>query len=477
MYEALFGLRERPFAAAPTAERYFPGTSIDNARKTLTRCIERAEGTGIVIGPSGTGKTLLCQVLAQQLAEEFATVVLASGRVCTRRALLQAILFELGLPYRGLEEGELRLALLDHLAPRREPSASLVLLVDEAHTLPWRLLEELRLLSNLIRDGQPRVRLVLAGGTQLEERFASPKLDSFNQRLAARCYLESLDREECFAYTRYQITAAGGNADHVFSPEALQSVYRATDGIPRLVNQVCDHALVLCAAGGQRQVTAAAIEEAWADLQQLPAPWSGSSEVQAVNSTVEFGKLEDSTDEAPEAIPFRSSIDTREFASAAPAEKIERIQEQLAAIDDEFQPAGSIGPEVDLIFRETIDPFGEKFEEEEVVLDRFASLDNVFSHRPVVSSREGREISDLLAPFTTTAETAQRRSPADTRYDGGQATAHRVALNDASSAELNDDDLIIIEDEAHTPREHGGNPAPLVRRQEYRQLFAKLRRG
>ena len=117
MYEAFFQLSERPFAAAPIASRYFPAAAIENARKTLTRCIERAEGASLVVGPSGTGKSLLCQVMAEQFRDTFAVATLASGQLSTRRGLLQAILFELGLPYRGMEEGELRLSLIDHLAP------------------------------------------------------------------------------------------------------------------------------------------------------------------------------------------------------------------------------------------------------------------------------------------------------------------------------------------------------------------------
>src|SRR5580698_9921498 len=98
MYEAFFHLRRRPFAAAVQVERYFPAASIEQARKTIVRCIERAEGPAIVVGPAGTGKTLLCQLLARQLGDRFKTAVLTCGHVGARRALLQAILFELGQP-------------------------------------------------------------------------------------------------------------------------------------------------------------------------------------------------------------------------------------------------------------------------------------------------------------------------------------------------------------------------------------------
>ena len=165
-------------------------------RGRLWYAAQRAEGIGLVTGPAGTGKTLLCQVLAEQSRGQLEVALLASGRFNTRRSLLQAILFELGLPYREMEEGDLRLSLIDHLSPRGGTSQSgLLLIVDEAHALPLRLLEELRLITNLVRNGQARVRLVLSGSPQLEERLASPKMTSFNQRVTARCYLEcSIER-------------------------------------------------------------------------------------------------------------------------------------------------------------------------------------------------------------------------------------------------------------------------------------------
>ncbi len=183
MYDGSFGLNRRPFTSVPQVDHYFPASAIEGARTTLARCIQRGEGAGLVIGPAGTGKTLLCLLLAEQFRRSFQVATLNSGRLSTRRALFQAILYELGRPYRGLDEGELRLAVIDYLTTGDGSSRGMVLLVDEAHTLPLRLLEEVRLLGNLARSGQPLVRLVLAGGPAVEERLANPKLDSFNQRL------------------------------------------------------------------------------------------------------------------------------------------------------------------------------------------------------------------------------------------------------------------------------------------------------
>ncbi len=145
MYETFFDFTSRPFLSAPQPKNYFPATAIEAARCTLERLIQRGEGPGLIIGPPGTGKTLLCHLLAERFNGPFAVALLAGGRLKSCQAMLQAILYELGVPCRGLDEGELRLALMDYLEPKPDGPEALLLLVDEAHTLSWRLLDEVRL--------------------------------------------------------------------------------------------------------------------------------------------------------------------------------------------------------------------------------------------------------------------------------------------------------------------------------------------
>ena len=303
MYESYFGLTERPFAPTPRADRYFPAASADAARQTLARCAERAEGTGLLIGPPGIGKSLLLYVLADQFRERFSVAVLCGGQLQTRRELLQAILFELQLPYESKDEGELRLALVDHLARGEHCPQGMLLLVDEAHALPTLLLEELRMITNLVRHGEPQVRLALAGGMPLEEKLADPALEALSQRLTARCYLDAFDRAETMDYVRFQVAVAGGQAEDLFDDSALEAVHQATGGVPRLVNQVCDHALLLGCQTDQRPITSESIQEAWADLQQLPAPWQGAPAVTS-EGVVEFGGLDDE-----EPVPDEPALD------------------------------------------------------------------------------------------------------------------------------------------------------------------------
>jgi type II secretory pathway predicted ATPase ExeA len=496
MYEAHFGLNKRPFASVPRVDQYFPGAAIEGARQTLTRCIQRAEGTSIVIGPSGTGKTLLCQTLVEQFKDTFQTVHLSSGRLSTRRALLQAILFGLGQPYRGMDEGELRLSLVDYLTLGDKCTDGMLLLVDEAHTLPLRLVDEIRMITNLVSQGQPRVRLALAGSPALEERLASPKLESFNQRIVARCYLESFNREETRQYVEAQTKGAGVTPSKLFASDVYPAIHQATDGVPRLINQLCDHALLLAFARGQRQISRATIEEAWADLQQLPTPWTGGEAKEEENNVIEFGGLDDEPSESDDTMaqpaPALRVALTPDESAPNPAAQVAEIQQALASLDDDFQPAGAIRPEMELVFDDLSNPFSEEFEEEEIVVDRYTTIcRSSQQEHPMVFTRQESEqlqplrpaasVSPSVAAPAASAPPEPRAYPAEHAYETPAATANPVELETVplraeSPAPVDDESLIVVEDDYDddVPRPH--KPAP-VRRQEYRQLFAHLRRS
>src|SRR5207237_10878682 len=140
---------------------YLPAASVDAARQALARCVERGAGAGLLIGPPGMGKSLLLQVLSAQFADKMAVVQLAGGQLESRRELLQAILFELHLPYRGMEEGEMRLALVDHLTAGDKSPQGMLLVVEEAKTFPKLLLEDVRRMTTRAAGGERRARFVL----------------------------------------------------------------------------------------------------------------------------------------------------------------------------------------------------------------------------------------------------------------------------------------------------------------------------
>lgn len=518
MYERHFGLSSRPFPFAPQAEGYVPTPGCEQARQTLSRCIERGEGVGVLVGPAGTGKTLLCQVLASQFQGRFQVAHLAGARLATRRALLQNILYELKLPYRELDEGELRLMLVDHLAPRGGGAGGLLLLLDEAYTLPLRLLEEVRLLTNVVHEGQSRVRLVLAGGMALEERLAHPKLESLQQRIAARCYLQPLGREETGRYIEQQLRRVGGEAERIIPPASQAAIHTATDGIPRLIHQLCDHALLLAAVRGCAAVEPALVEEAWADLQQLPLPLAEKPDLKAPQrGIIEFGQLDETEPVAGTTGATTTRATTSGTAHAARAQ-LDAITHSLAQFEepagacaataasasDAFVPSAA-STEVELFFDPGHDPFGGHWDEEEIVIDRYASLEQTAIPTQRVVSEEGRAFGAAVRACYEPAASPDVPSEAPRvipvvhpRPQPGRDGDEELPATIAAQADFHpasdpllpehpaparhrgplslrqlgqdDRDIILVESEEH-------DPLPPLRpgRSEYRQLFSRLR--
>jgi type II secretory pathway predicted ATPase ExeA len=459
---------DRVFPSHPQVGRYFPAAAIDSARRRLVRSIERGDGPCVVIGSAGTGKSLLLQVLAAGFKERFDVVLLACASLCTRRALLQAIQFELGLEYRHRDEGRLRLSLLDQLLAANQSVEGLLLLVDEAQSLPPHLIEELRVLTNLVRGGKPRVRLVLAGLPSLEETLAGPELESFSQRLAARCYLGNLTRDETTQYVRAHLAAASIDPDQLIAAEAWAALFDATDGVPRLVNQLCDQTLMLAAELDLPQIDRPLIQAAWAELQQLPVPWEvtteGGSSATGHSSIIEFGALDaDDADEttanavvdaaaagrlapAPSA-PTSSLASTAPLGAAPPAvEELEvvepteldeeialnetatgggpgscRAEDSLAVAQQDTrsaEPGMASPPRRPRVFGgcvpTAIDPFADQFEEEELVLENFGGLSGIFHPRtPCVENRRNPAFAQLLdqAIQSSASTTAHANEP------------------------------------------------------------------
>ncbi len=266
MYERHFGLRQRPFRATPDSESYYPATSHEAALARLQQAIADDEGLLLLTGEPGTGKTLLAHCLLERLGEETTSAFLTNSHLPTPAALLQAILYDLGQPYEGRGEQELRLTLTDLLLRWFAEGRRTLLIVDEAQHLPLEVLEELRLLGNLeARDGKA-VQVLLASQPGLLEKLQHPDLAAFRQRLAVRVHLEPLPVQEAADYLVHQLRAVGGRPERLLTDEALEVLAQGTHGIPRLLNQAGHQALQLAAAAEAAQVDAEAAIEALASL-------------------------------------------------------------------------------------------------------------------------------------------------------------------------------------------------------------------
>jgi type II secretory pathway predicted ATPase ExeA len=464
--------------AAPRTEFYHPAAVIDAALGSIERAIRRAEGLALVVGPAGTGKSLLLAKVAENVRDDFDCAFLSGARICTRRALWQSVLAAIGEPYRGIGESDLRMAVIERIRGLAAAGSGLVLLVDEAHTLPTRLLEELRLLTN-VPTPLPAVHIVLAGSPKLEETLGLPRLESLAQRIAVRAYLEPLDHTETLAYLRTQTRAAGLAWDRLFAPGADDAVFAATDGVPRLINQLCDQALVTAGDSG-RCVTATDIAAAWGEIQRLPVP-AAIARAGLVDGVRHTG---DDLGPAGAAEPYG----VVEFGGLDADDRLLDADDRLIV-----GTSGSgatdpwVGPDVEFVFDGGEDPFEEFFALEERVVERYLVRGPAeFRGHPAVTSREGSDIGGLLADFDREARDVPDAAAVDhgiphhaaARGATGSVTGRAGAELTIAETTVEDDDtdMVVIEEDLDALA------APLgavftVRPGDYRSLFTRLRRG
>jgi type II secretory pathway predicted ATPase ExeA len=457
--------------ASPRTQFYFAATEIDAALRGAERCIRRAEGVALVVGGPGNGKSLLLLKLAEQVRDDFDVALLTGASICTRRALWQSILAAIGEPYRGIDEADLRIAIVERIRGLAATGSGLVILVDEAHTLPTRLIEELRLLTN-IPTPMPAVHIVLSGTSRLDEMLGAPRMASLAQRIAVRGYLEPLDHQETLAYLRTQVATAGLTWDKLFEAGCDDAVYKVTEGVPRLINQVCDQALVLVAESNRR-VTPADVAASWREIQRLPAPAGlepmaaerAADDEIATAFTSEFGGddlgvVEFGADDPP--APERRRTVTTPEASAA----------------DLWS-----GPDVELVFDQSADPFEELFADEERVVERFVmNGPDHFRGRRNVSSREGQSLARILATVgrdQAAEPAAAEPTPAALGARDESEETVGIALANQNSGDCSEDDadMVVIEEDLHDVVDEASAPIFSVRPSDYRSLFTRLRRG
>jgi type II secretory pathway predicted ATPase ExeA len=266
MYETSFGLRERPFRPTPDSAAYYAATTHEYALARLAQGVHDGEGVLLLTGGPGTGKTLLCHRLIERIGPDLMSAFLANSHCDTPAGLLQAMLFELSLPYEGRSPQELRLALTDCFLKNYAAGRRAVVIIDEAQHLSPEMLEEIRLLGNLEARGGKAVQVVLVGQPSLLDTLRRPELTVLRQRLVIRCALEPLGPEEATDYLLHQLRTAGARPDAIITGEALELLVGGASGIPRVLCQVAHLAFTLAHQAGARQVDAEAALEALTSL-------------------------------------------------------------------------------------------------------------------------------------------------------------------------------------------------------------------
>jgi len=274
MYETRFGLRHRPFPATPDSGCYYPATSHEHALAHLHRALEEDEGFALLTAAPGMGKTLLCHCLLERLGPNVTSAFLTNSHCANNAALLQAILYDLSLPYEGSEQA-LRLRLMDFLLTNFTAGKRAVFLVDEAQHLTPEVLEELRLLGNLESGQGKAFQVILAGQLAILETLERPELAAINQRVVARPRLEPLGVDEAVDYILHHLRLAGGRPEEIITEDAFPLLARGARGIPRLLNRTVHQALQVAHAADINVVDAEVVLEALVllglDIEDVPA--------------------------------------------------------------------------------------------------------------------------------------------------------------------------------------------------------------
>ncbi len=279
MYETYYGFSEKPFSLTPDPKYLYRSESHANAFDLLQYAIRRREGFVVVTGDIGTGKTTLCRALLEQIDRTtFSALVL--NPFLSEEDLLKRILLDFGVISReelkagrlaGVSKQELIDALYDFLLGLIPLNASAVLIIDEAQNLPLQVLEQIRILSNLETDKEKLLQIILVGQQNLQTLLRSAELRQLDQRISIRYELKPLDAETVSAYIAHRLTIAGGSAAVTFAPKALARVHRLSGGIPRLINLICDRALVAAFSIRTNRITPEIVAHAAESLDLQPA--------------------------------------------------------------------------------------------------------------------------------------------------------------------------------------------------------------
>jgi general secretion pathway protein A len=268
MYKAFYSLKRNPFEITPDPSFLFATGRHNEALAALYYGVRRHKGFVVLTGEVGTGKTLLLRCLLQSLqqSKDVAYAYIFNGRLSPVE-FLQYIVSDLGLPGTSKNKGELLLQIAHYVISRSQKNLTTVLVVDEAHHLSSEILEEIRLLTNLETPEEKLLQILLVGQPELNDKLDSPELRQLKQRIALRSHLVPLDSDETKGYILRRLLLAGSPyPSALFPPETIAAVYQHSQGLPRLINTICENALIAAYARQMQSVSPDIIDDIATDF-------------------------------------------------------------------------------------------------------------------------------------------------------------------------------------------------------------------
>jgi type II secretory pathway predicted ATPase ExeA len=272
MYCEFFQLKEPPFRLTPDPQFLFASKQHARAKAYMESTVWLADGFVVITGDIGSGKTTLIESFLAELPPDIVRAHISQTQLSPIE-FLQALLVEFGFkPFRK-RKVELLATLKDFLVEQYAAGKKILLVIDEAQNLSRKVLEEVRLLSGLEAQKEKLIRIVIAGQPELSRKLDSPRLQQLTQRVRLRFHLGALSKRETHDYIAHRLDVAGGNGRNIFTDGACDMVFRYSGGVPRLVNVICDTAM-LCAFAeekpliDERLVKAAAEELQWVEFSE-----------------------------------------------------------------------------------------------------------------------------------------------------------------------------------------------------------------
>lgn len=261
MYEKFYEFSEKPFNTTPDSKFFFPSPKHTEALNSLIYAINERKGFVVITGEIGAGKTTVCKTLLNKL-ELNTKVATITNTHLTCKELITEILEELEVEYKPGTKQKLLSQLNNYLIQQLSQDVNVVLIIDEAQNLTPKVLEEVRMLSNLETEKEKLIQIILVGQPQLKAKLENQKLEQFKQRIAVYYHISELNRDETKDYIFHRLNLVSSNgAIDIFTPRAIESIYEHSGGIPRLINLICDSALLSGYIYDTRKITEKIINE------------------------------------------------------------------------------------------------------------------------------------------------------------------------------------------------------------------------
>lgn len=264
MYKAFFGLTQNPFNLSPDPAFLYRSAQHEEAIANLIYGVQSRKGFIALTGEVGTGKTTMLECLRDFLhAQNIPFGFLFNSQITTEQ-FFEMVAYDFEIP--GKSKTEVLFALNEMLIERANQGQTTVLIVDEAHNLDWKVLEEIRLLGNLENRRGKLMQIIIAGQPELDKKLDAPEFRQLKQRIALRCMLKPFEQSETANYINSRLAHAGMLQQTVFPPALLTEIHLRTQGIPRLINCVCENLLLTSFAMESKTATLEMLDEVSNDL-------------------------------------------------------------------------------------------------------------------------------------------------------------------------------------------------------------------